>query len=96
MNPFDIGDPYVEWNELNSSLEESNETETETVMDMHVETLETFKNEIVKILVAEHDFSMDDAEETVEESVIKHADMWHAQMDAKSMAEFLASEENGD
>lgn len=60
----------------------------------HVETLESLKDSVVKLLVAEYEFTIDDAEEAVETSVEKHEPMWNENAEAKDLAKFLASDES--
>jgi hypothetical protein len=86
MNLFEVGDPYIEWEETNSTQEEV-PTEEYEVFDV-----QELCNDVVKILVAEHEFLLDDAEQAVEESVKAKPDIWNENADAKDLANFLASD----
>jgi len=103
MDPFEVGDPYIEWEEGNSSREEFNDSDplTEFFIEEHskmenVEELVTLKDEVVKLLMSNHDFSIEEAEEAVKDSTTSHPDMWNENADAGNLADFLASEDNDD
>ncbi len=52
------------------------------------------KAEVGKILIANYDFQMDDAEETVNSSFETSPEMWNENAVAEDLAKFLASDEN--
>jgi hypothetical protein len=58
------------------------------------EALETMKDEVVKLLMADHDMSIEDAEELVEDSVSDSGNLWNENAEARDLANFLASDEN--
>lgn len=51
------------------------------------------KTAVTNKLVTEHDFVIEEAEETVEESVSDKPDMWNENADVDSLAKFLASDD---
>ncbi len=99
MDPFEYGDPYIEWEETSASrdTEEVDEIDplTEYLIeekDMHVETLENLKNAVVKALITNHDFLSEEAESAVEESVVNEASIWDGNTDPNDLAKYLASD----
>jgi len=98
LNPFEVGDPFIEWNEEVSAREDNEfeENAMANVPDMHVETLETLKDSVVKLLVSKHDFEVEEAEEYVEDSVTKNPDLWHDDAEAEDLAKYLATEDDDD
>ncbi len=86
MDPFDYGDPYVEWQEANAALEEF---EGDDVMN-----IEDLKAEVSKILVVKYDYLENVADSTVEEAVKTDPDNWHENSDAEALAEALAEEDD--
>lgn len=79
----DIGDPYINWNKENSARENPATGENE------VPSIEDLKSEVVKLLVSNYDFSIDEAEAEIESS---DADLWHENVDVNEMAKLLASD----
>jgi hypothetical protein len=53
----------------------------------------TLKGAVTTLLVTEHDFSIDDAEESVNESFESKPELWHENAEAKDLANFLASDD---
>lgn len=88
---FDVGDPYLEWNEEISAREDYNTEEKENMFDVSV-----LKDDVVKILMTRHSFLVDDAEEAVKESFEKNPDMWSENADADQLANYLASDDGDD
>lgn len=87
MDPFEYGDPYVNWNEENSARENAD------MSDFNVEDL---KSKVVNELVAKHDFEIDEAEESVRDSVKDSEHLWNENADPIELAKFLASDEIDD
>lgn len=99
MNPFEVGDPYVEWNETNASQESSvNDSDllTEYFIEEHSKMFDIseLRDSVVKLLVSEHDFLVDDAEEAVQDSVSKNPDFWNENADASDLANSLADDDS--
>lgn len=65
---------------------------------MQVDALNTLKEEVSKILVADYDFTVDEAEETITNSLEAYGseNMWNDNAIPADLAEFLASDENDD
>lgn len=84
MDLYEYGDPYVDWNEENSAKE------TPEMPDFNIEELKT---KVQNLLVSTYDFSIDDAEESVNDSLKEHDDMWNENADPNELAKFLASDE---
>lgn len=61
--------------------------------DLHVKTLETLKDSVVKLLYSVYDFLWEDAEIKVEESVKSNPDLWHQNPDPDNLAKSLASDD---
>lgn len=59
--------------------------------DFNVETL---KSDVVKNLVANFDYDMEEAEEMVETSFAENPDMWNENAEVSDLARFLDSEDN--
>lgn len=98
MDIFEYGDPYIEWNE-EIAAQESNETEgseMSSVPEMHVETLESLKAAVVKLLMSDYEFLVDEAEELVENSVDNNPDVWNENAEPADLAKYLASEDEED
>jgi len=99
-NPFDVGDPYIEWAEENASREPELAEELfirENSSMEYVQVMETMKNDVVNLLVAQYDFTIEEAEETVGESAsVAHQDMWNENANPADLAKFLASEDSDD
>lgn len=99
MNPFEIGDPYIEWNEENAAQEFNNDfneiveerLEEKRMSDVAIKRLE---DAVIKLLVSNHDFDLDEAEEKVETSVVENEDMWNENAVPEDLAKYLASEES--
>lgn len=99
MDPFEVGDPFVEWEELNASLDPQEETiEENPVSDVQENNLEAIqsklKGEVTTRLVTHHDFTIDEAEEKVNESFEARPDFWHENADAKDLAKSLADDDD--
>lgn len=94
MDPFNYGDPYIEWNEENSAKEVYEENETGEVLRMS--NLDVLKETVVKLLITTHDFSEDEAESSVEESCSNEPGMWSVNAEAEEIAKYLASDEASD
>lgn len=58
--------------------------------------VEDLKADVVKILVAEYDLLLEEAEEKVNESFANNPDIWNENAEAKDLAEFLASDDDDD
>jgi hypothetical protein len=54
------------------------------------------KDAVVKLLVTEHEFLIEDAEEAVAESFSTKPELWNENADAKDLANFLASDGEDD
>jgi hypothetical protein len=99
MDPFEIGDPYVEWEEVNAAQEPRvNDTDllTEFFIEEHrnMFDMSALRDEVVKILMSNHDFLVNDAEEAVQESVSKNPDFWNENADANDLANVLAEDDD--
>lgn len=94
MNPFDVGDPYIEWGEENASREPNDLLTEYFIKEKNKMTQDELKESVIKILVAEYDFTNDDAEETITESISDHPDFWNENAMPESLAKALA--ENDD
>jgi hypothetical protein len=86
MDPFEYGDPYINWNEENDYKEEQ----------VSMWSLEDLKSDVVKLLISEHDFLSEEAESAVEESLSQNEDAWNENAEAKDLAKFLASDGDDD
>jgi hypothetical protein len=86
---YEYGDPFVEWEEENASREE---LPTEEEMP----SIDELKETVMKLLQTEFDFTVDDAEEAVTDSVADNPEMWNENADADSLAKFLASDSSDD
>jgi len=58
----------------------------------HVEPLETMKSEVVKLLVSNYDFTLEEAEESVEDSVKENDEIWNENASAEDLAKYVASD----
>jgi len=58
--------------------------------------LEALKDEVTKLLMTKHDFSIEDAETKVQGSLYDSANMWNDNADANQLADFLASDDDDD
>lgn len=103
MDPFEVGDPFIEWEELNASLDPSverfiQEKEEEKMSDVQENNLANIqsrlKGEVTTLLVTHHDFTIDEAEEAVNASFDEREDLWHENAEAKDLAKFLASDDD--
>ena len=56
--------------------------------------LQELKDAVVKNLVTTHNFIVEEAETTVEESLTKDAGMWNVNASPEDIAKYLASDEN--
>jgi hypothetical protein len=54
------------------------------------------KGKVTTLLVTEHDFTIDESEELVEESFEEHPEFWTENADAKDLAKSLASDGDDD
>lgn len=52
------------------------------------------KDAVVKILVAEYEFLLDDAENAVDDSLRDDSQMWTENAEPKDLAKYLATEED--
>lgn len=100
MDPFHLGDPYINWNEENAAQELScNETE-ENVMSEVQNNLENIqaqlKGQVITLLVSRHDFSIEDAEEAVSDAYDKEPTFWGENAEATALANYLASEDDSE
>lgn len=110
MDPFEIGDPYIEWAEENAAKEteylyeynDSDKTYAVTIKEKKMaNVVDNFDNiqaklkgEVTTLLVTQHDFTMDEAEEAVNESFADKPDLWNENAEARDLANFLASEDD--
>jgi hypothetical protein len=74
----------------NIYTKEKQMTDQTTSQEFNVESL---KADVVKILVSEHDFLLDDAADSVEESFKGNNDMWNENASAADLAKYLAAED---
>ncbi len=58
--------------------------------------IEELKEAVIKLLLTDHDFEMDEASEVVETSATEKPHLWDENVDPKDLAEFLASDDNDD
>ncbi len=58
--------------------------------------VEVLKNDVVKLLITNHDWNMDEASDVVEEFYKSDPEQWHENTDAKQMADTLASLDEGE
>lgn len=58
--------------------------------------LENLKNATIKFLMTEKDFTLEEAEEAVEQSTSENPDIWNENADAKDLANHLASGDDED
>lgn len=98
MDPFEVGDPYVEWNETNAA-QELPVNEFELLEDSFTKGYVMFdiselRDSVVKLLISEHDFLVDDAEETVQDSVSTNPDFWNENADVSDLANSLANDDD--
>lgn len=57
--------------------------------------LQELKDAVVKVLMMDHDFLMEEAEQKVDEhSRSSESEMWNENADASQLAEYLASDES--
>jgi hypothetical protein len=54
--------------------------------------IEELQESVSKVLIASYDFTIEDAEEAVTDSVADNPDMWNENADAESLAKYLASD----
>ncbi|MFY3742203.1 MAG: hypothetical protein HMLIMOIP_002667 [Candidatus Nitrosomirales archaeon] len=54
------------------------------------------KGRVTTLLVSEHEFLIEDAEEAVKESFASRPELWGENADPNDLAKFLASDENDD
>lgn len=52
------------------------------------------KGKVTTTLVTDHDFSIEEAEEAVEESMKHDVDIWHENADPEDIANYLASDDD--
>ncbi len=85
---FDVGleEPLI----FNRLIAEFNEARGEkSVFDASA-----LKSEVTGLLVSRHDFTMEEAEETVNEDFEKDASTWNENASADDLANYLASDDN--
>lgn len=58
--------------------------------------LDTLKETVIKLLITDHGFTIDEAEESVSESMRLKPELWGENSDPNDLANFLASDENDD
>lgn len=58
--------------------------------------LDTLKEEVSKLLILDHDFGIEEAEEAVRDSIADHPNFWSENADPKDLANLLASDDNDD
>jgi hypothetical protein len=56
-------------------------------------TVSEIKDSVVKILVTEYDYLLEDAETAVDVSMGQDPEMWNEKSDAKDLANYLASDD---
>lgn len=56
--------------------------------------MQELKDSVIKTLVSDHEFLIDDAAQAVEDSVVQEPDMWNDNADAKDLANYLAEAED--
>lgn len=54
------------------------------------------KSAVIELLQKEFDFTVDDAEEAVNDSCDSRPELWHENAEPSDLANFLASDENDD
>ncbi len=95
-----LGDPFVAWGEEVAAREN-----LEMEMDMEEPAwLENLKNAVVKFLVFNHDFEMEEAETAVAEAykadtsgiMANTSGMWNENSSAEDLATYLASDDEDD
>ena len=86
---YEYGDPYVEWQEENSAQECNESEEQENMFDVLV-----LNDDVVKLLMSEYDFLLEDAEEAVDESVKTKPDYWNENASAEDLAKSLATDDD--
>lgn len=94
MDHFDIGDPFVNWNELNDHAEARDINEIEESLKGSEMDTQDLRDEVFKILITEHDFSNDDAEEAINDSMKTKPEFWNENADPRDLANALAEEED--
>lgn len=55
--------------------------------------MQELKDAVVKLLVSNYDFLLEDAEISVDESVSDNPDMWTEKAEAEELAKYLASDD---
>lgn len=118
MDVFEVGDPYVEWEEENSAkeeyemdLEEANNIvagnhgfpglsyarreDSEYIKEGKAQ-MQELKEAVVNKLVTEYDYNLEDAEETVDESVSTEPSLWDEKSDPEELAKFLALDDDSE
>jgi hypothetical protein len=83
---FGFDDPYF--------FSKTVTTKQEQTKGYSVPTLEDLRTDVIKLLVAEHDFTFEEAEESVNESVEEKPDFWNENADANDLAKSLASDDD--
>ena len=58
--------------------------------------VQELKDAVIKLLVAEHEFLIDDAETAVTDSYDERPELWTEKADANDLAKFLASDGDDD
>jgi hypothetical protein len=81
------GDPFIEWNEEISARESSNDEREHEVSEFEVSEL---RDAVVKLLMTDHEYLVDEAEETVNESVAESPDIWNENAEPAELAKMLA------
>ena len=61
-----------------------------------MENLNDLKDSVSKILVTTHDFTIDEADEAVEESTTAKPELWNHNSDPNDLAKYLAEDEDED
>jgi hypothetical protein len=58
--------------------------------------IEDLQESVVKVLMSNHDFTVDEAEEAVKDSVSNSRHLWHENSDTEQLATLLASDDDDD
>lgn len=82
---FGYDSPYFYTQALNTSQQQTKGYKVD---------LNDLRNNVLSILVAKHDFTFEEAEESVNESVENKPDFWNENADANDLAKMLASDDD--
>lgn len=68
----------------------------ENVMENTNNYLDELKSSVMKLLVADYDFTVEEAEETIEDSYKKDPEIWNVNAEPGDLAKSLASDDDED